>query len=55
MFLQMGVAISFLVPPAVVDDVQDKTVIGEQLQVLYFGLAIAASTVFFLILIREYQ
>lgn len=49
---QMGVAISFLVPPAMVDDIKDKTVIGEQLQVLYFSLAIAASTVFVLILIR---
>ncbi|XP_046662119.1 feline leukemia virus subgroup C receptor-related protein 2-like isoform X2 [Homalodisca vitripennis] len=48
---QLGIAIGFLVPPAVVDDVKDKEVIGEQLHMLYFGMALAASIVLLLLVL----
>ncbi|XP_054257030.1 uncharacterized MFS-type transporter C09D4.1-like isoform X2 [Macrosteles quadrilineatus] len=48
---QLGIAIGFLVPPAIVDDVKDKFLIGEQLQLLYFGMALAPTIVLILIVL----
>lgn len=48
---QLGVAIGFLVPPMVVSDVRDKEVIGDQLQLLFFGSAVAPTITLILLVL----
>lgn len=48
---QLGIAIGFLLPPAVVSDTTDTELVGRQLQHLCFGMAVAPSIVLCLLVI----
>ena len=51
--LQLGVALGFLVPPAIVPTTDDMDLIGQRLSIMFYGVVALTTTLFITILIGK--
>jgi MFS transporter, FLVCR family, feline leukemia virus subgroup C receptor-related protein len=52
MFVQLGTALGFLIPPEIVTNGEDLDVTGRQLSIVMYGGAAVTTALFILVVIR---